>query len=155
MDFQLKIEVLLRHIRPPLFDVGDTLVLYTLLAPVCDATDLTNTIQWLRVLRSLLLTYLSLRLVLCCITVPTHSRFNAAIADGIRRWFLTRRPLCVADREESMNALMMCMAEELRRRSDGSRWMRTAIEVLGSRIEWNEFIVDDEWRADAVWRADA
>ena len=143
MDFQLKIEVLLCHVRPSLFALGDQLVLYTLLAPVCDATDLTNLIQWLRILRSLFATYAVLR-IMCSLhgfMQERHQRFNAAIADGIQQWFLAERPLHVAEgeREECMNRLMLFMAEELKKRADGTRYMLVPIQVLGASIEGTAF----------------
>ena len=110
MDFQLKIEILLCHIHPSPFDLGDKLVLYTLLARLCDATDLTDTLQWFHVLRSLLTTYATL-----CVT-GCYIKLNAAIAKGMRQWFLTQRPLHVgaSEREACMNRLMFCIANELK-----------------------------------------
>jgi len=135
MDFQLKIEVLLHHVRPSPFTLVDKLILHTLLARVCDATDLTDPIQWFHVLRSLLTTYA----VLCALSrINGRARkFIAAIAKGMRRWFSMRRPLHIAagEREECMNQLMLFMASELRQAgAQGNRNMLVLIEVLSSII---------------------
>lgn len=132
MDFQLKIQALLCHLHPSPFNTADKLVLYTLLARVCDATDLTDHLQWFHVMRSLLTTYTVL-CVLCASRLNDRAArtFNAAIAKGMRLWFVTKRPLHIAasERERCMNELMFFMANELQQ-TNISREMLVAIEVL-------------------------
>lgn len=132
MDFQLKIHTLLNHIHPSPFTTADKLILYTLLARICDATDLTDSLQWFHVMRSLLAMY-AVVYVFSYFHTSAPRTFNVAIAKGIRQWFITKRPLHIApsERERCMNELMFFMANELKQTDiAGSRDVAVTIEVL-------------------------
>ena len=115
MNFQRKLDRLCA-----MLDVGDACVLRTLLARVSDATDLEDPLQWFHVLRGLLGTYAALWLGCAVETRAPLRRYKAAIAAGLRAWFVAERPLRVAaaGREGCVDRLMLVMAEELRRQPD-------------------------------------
>lgn len=137
MRFQRKIWRLLT-MQPSPFGRGDRCLIRVLLYGPMSATDLASRLQWFHVMGSLLATYATLRTLSALDPREMPARFQAAIARGIKRWYVAQAPLRVdaRQREECMDRLIEALVEELRRTEFGGGGdgieddMQTIVRVL-------------------------
>ena len=112
MEFQIKID---RICNRPVFGVGDLLMLRMVTFGMSNANDLTQIIQWLHALWSVLLMYTAFSLFQYSAPLAYVRKTNQIVSETIFTWFMYRNPFTIGSdqREQNLNNLFIAMGKDI------------------------------------------